>query len=274
MRSVTRGVLIAVATGLTGCSSAGATKLPAGAPWLDASRYRAPIVTIDRIVYDTTTITEMDRDTLAGQLELLAQRVGADDASQATGVLSQNLQHLAKDVRDRPLARVRAGDTLQVNWELMRGRAFRDAAWWRHNVDDPVASIQPDPPRRARHSQALGIEATQVEVAVSKVETLADDGDGLTSSTDPSVSASRTGWPPEVRDWQVRIEHESTELTSSPPPPGKNPHVDSAYHHALEAVKSLRNGGSIADPSARRAYIEDARTHLAQARHHLESAGG
>src|SRR5215469_10343793 len=118
MQNATPGILIAVAAGLTACSTAGATKLPAGAPWLDASHYRAPIVTIDRIVYDTTAITETDRDTLASQFELLAQRVAADDASQPTRVLSQNLQHLAKDVRNRPLGQVRAGDTLQIDWEL------------------------------------------------------------------------------------------------------------------------------------------------------------
>jgi hypothetical protein len=273
MRSATRGALIAVAAGLAACSTGGATKLPAGVPWLESSHYRAPIVTIDRILYDTTGITEADRDTLADQFELLSQRVATDDASQATRVLSQNLQHLAKDVRDRPLVQVRAGDTLQVEWELIRGRAFRDAAWWRHNVDDPVASIEPHRPRPARHSLALGIEQTQVEVAVSKVESLADDGEGVAASTDPNASSGRTGWPAAVRDWQVRIEHEAQELATTPPT-GRNSHVDSAYRQTVEAVKSLRNGGSIADPSGRHQWIEEARTHLREARRQLESAGG
>jgi hypothetical protein len=81
------------------------------------------------------------------------------------------------------------------------------------------------------------------------------------------------GWPPPVRDWQVSIERESQEMTSTPPS-GKNRHLDSAYHETLEAVKSLRNGGSIADPIARQQYIGAARTHLRDARRQLESVGG
>jgi hypothetical protein len=71
----------------------------------------------------------------------------------------------------------------------------------------------------------------------------------------------------------VRIERESQELTGTPPT-GKNPHLDSAYHQTLEAVKSLRNGGSIADPSGRLEWIREARRHLTEARRQLESAGG
>lgn len=276
LRSATRLVLTAAAVGLSGCSAAGASKVPAGVPSLDPSLYRAQIVAIDRIVYDTAAITEVARDTLADQFELLAQRVTSDDASKAARVLSQNLQHLAKEVRARSLTSVRAGDTLQVDWELARGRAFRDAAWWRHNVDDPVASVEADRPHpSSRLSPALDLEATQVEVAVRELEDLADDGDrelGGSTGADSNARSGKNAWP-EVRNWQGRIEHEALQVRSTPPTPG-NPQLDSAYHQTVEAVKSLRNAASMSYAPGSLQWIGDAHTHLREARRHLQAVSG
>jgi hypothetical protein len=240
---------------------------------LDPGRYRAQIVTIDRIVYDSDAATEADRGELADQLELLAGRTSHDNASPITTALSENLRALAAGVRKRPLPQVRRGG-LAVEWERIRGSLFADAPWWRHSSADPVAAIEPDRPH-SHTPAALRFEESQLEITVRDLEDVVDYGQreiGVQSDmAEPrSMSAQDIARQKIVRDWASRIERAAQELPAAPTSLGDS-NFAGAHHETQEAIKCLRNGASMSYGAGRMQWTAEAARHLREARGYLNA---
>lgn len=143
-RPSTRFQAVFAALLLTFSVACGETVMPKleGEP-LNPDANRAPIVTLDAILFEDGPLAEGDRDEVAKQLLVVADVAGKDPSNTIAMVHSRELKQLADRAKGTKVGTPRLNSQLRQQWFRIRSSLFADAWWFRRSSRDPIEPVVP-----------------------------------------------------------------------------------------------------------------------------------
>ena len=110
---------------------------------LNPDANRAPIVTLDAILFEDGPLAEGDRDEVAKQLLVVSDVAGKDPTNTIAMVHSRELKQLADRARGTKIGTPRLNSQLRQQWFRIRSSLFADAWWFRRSSRDPIEPVVP-----------------------------------------------------------------------------------------------------------------------------------
>jgi hypothetical protein len=106
---------------------------------LNADEYRQEISEIDRLIFETQSMTKERRNTLVKKLGALAQGMTSKSDSRFIAIEAQELRQLADYAGSRGPDAART--TLENNWMRIRNNVFDDRSWFARSAADLEPTI-------------------------------------------------------------------------------------------------------------------------------------
>jgi hypothetical protein len=143
-RPSSRFQAVSAALLLTVSVACGETVIPKleGEP-LNPDAHRAPIVTLDAILFEDGPLGEGDGEAVATQLLVVADAAAKDLANTIAMAHSRELKQLADIARRTKAGTPRLNSRLRQQWLRIRSSLFDDAWWFRRSSRDPIEPVVP-----------------------------------------------------------------------------------------------------------------------------------
>lgn len=256
--AVSASLLLTVSVG---CGETVIPKLEGDALNPDASR--APIVTLDAILFEDGPLSESGRDEVARQLIVVADVASKDPANTIAMVHGRELRQLADIAKRTRVGSPLLNSPLRMQWFRIRTSLFADAWWFRRSSRDPIERVEPDAPAASASTAPSAERRSGLESALFSVGGLI-----AKARRDLSNSSDREAH----RQFVAEVEREMVlnEVRIGPQPPGSGPDAayGDAYRSAVESMRSMKALAGLADgtpASTRESLIKQAEDHRARA---------
>jgi hypothetical protein len=234
---------------------------------LNPDTHRAPIVTLDAILFEDGPLGATDREEVAKQLVVVADAASQDPSNTIAMVHSRELRQLADIAKRTKTGTPRVNSQLRMQWFRIRSSLFGDAWWFRRSSRDPIAKPEPDAPS-ASTSSALTSAPLTADRRNGLEHVLVSLG-GLIEKAKRDLPNSYDSEPHRQFVADLQREMVLNDVRLGPPPgTGGDAAYKDAYESADEAISALKRLGELGPgipAGSRELLIKMAQEHLAKA---------
>ena len=221
---------------------------------LNPEAHRAAIVAIDAILFEDGPLAPGDRDVVKSHLLALSKVAAADPKNTIAVRLGKDLRTLAANLEAVSTTRPLVNSPLRQHWLRLRGSLFDDAWWFRRRSADPIATVEPEPPRPSPLRTATAEERAGLDAALSAIERLSERATSdLPNSYDSEPHRQFVTWA------EGELSRAVDRLGPPLPPYGIDSSYRDAHRSGTEAarVMNVLLGLGVGAPASSREYLID-----------------